>query len=84
MQWLFRALKIVLLWCWLSRFSDCLYLFVYYLDENAVGFLEEGEFVEPEEQDQGPFVEQGKLLSDHAHSYEHLFNPHVTHEQLWF
>ena len=50
----------------LEQFSDCLYLFVYYLDENAVGFIEEGEFVEPEDQDQGHFAEQGKLLSELA------------------
>ena len=49
-----------------EQISDCLHLFVYQLDENAVGFIEEGEFVESEDQDQGHFVEQGKLLSELA------------------
>ena len=47
-----------------EQFSDCLYLFVYH--ENVAGFIEEGEFVEPEDQDQGHFAEQGKLLSELA------------------
>ena len=46
-----------------------MYLFVYYLDENVVGFIEEGDFVEPEDQDQGHFVEQGKLFSELASIY---------------
>ena len=32
------------------------------LDDTADGFIEEGGFVEPEDQDQYHFVEQGKLL----------------------
>ena len=55
-----------MMWCCLSSFSDCLYLFVYRLDENVAGDIEEGEFVEPEDQDQVPFAEQGKLLSELA------------------
>ena len=43
----------------------CIVLFVK-LDENVVGFIEEGEFVETEDQDQGHFAEQGKLLSELA------------------
>ena len=58
-----------MMWCCLSSFSDCLYLFVYRLDENVAGFIEEGEFVEPEDQDQVPFAEQGKLLSELAPKY---------------
>ena len=43
-----------------------MYLFVYRLDENVAGIIEEGEFVEPEDQDQGHFAEQGKLFSELA------------------
>ena len=39
------------------------------LDENAVGFIEEGEFVESADQDQDHFAEQGKLLSELAPKY---------------
>ena len=42
------------------------------LDENVAGTCEKGEFVEPEEQDQGHFAEQGKLLH-WACTYIHLF-----------
>ena len=55
--------------CCLSSFSDCLCLSVYRLDENVAGDIEEGEFVEPEDQDQVPFAEQGKLLSELAPKY---------------
>jgi len=40
--------------------------FVYRLDENVAGIIEEGEFVEREDQDQGHFAEQGKLFSELA------------------
>ena len=43
-----------------------MYLFDYALDETVVGFIEEEEFVEPEDQDQDHFAEQGKLLSELA------------------
>ena len=36
------------------------------LDENAFGYIEEGEFVESADQDQDYFAEQGKLLSELA------------------
>ena len=39
------------------------------LDENDIGFIEEGEFVESEDQDPGHFAEQGKLLSELAPKY---------------
>ena len=52
-----------------EQFSDCLCLSVYRLDENVAGDIEEGEFVEPEDQDQVPFAEQGKLLSELAPKY---------------
>ncbi len=52
-----------------EQFSDCLYLFVYRLDENVAGVIEEGEFAEPEDQDQGHFAEQGKLFSELASIY---------------
>ena len=52
-----------------EQFSDCLYLFVYRLDENIDGIIEEGEFVEPEDQDQGHFAEQGNLLPEIAPKY---------------
>ena len=58
-----------------EQFSDCLYLFVYRLDENVAGVIEEGEFVEPEDQDQGHFAEQGKLLSELAlQTYASIFD----------
>ena len=41
-------------------------LLVYSLDESVAGVIEEREFVEPEEQDQGHFAEQVKLLSELA------------------
>jgi len=44
-------------------------LFVYRLDENVAGFIEEGEFGEPEDQDPCHFAEQGKLLSELAPKY---------------
>ena len=50
----------------IEQVSDCLYLFDCELDENVVGFIEEEEFVEPEDQDQDHFAEQGKLLSELA------------------
>ena len=39
------------------------------LDENAFGYIEEGEFVESADQDQDYFAEQGKLLSELAPKY---------------
>ena len=56
-----------------EQFSDCLYLFVYRLDENVAGFIEEGEFVESEDQDPSHFAEQGKLLSELAPNYICIF-----------
>jgi len=53
-----------------------LYWFVYRLDENVAGIIEEGEFVEPEDQDQGHFAEQGKLSSELAFIYIY-FGSHV-------
>ena len=51
-------------------------MFVYRLDENVAGIIEEGEFVEPEDQDQGHFAEQGKLSSELAFIYIY-FGSHV-------
>ena len=61
----------------IGQVSDCLYLLFVKLDESVVGFIEVGEFVEPEDQDQGHFVEQGKPLSDHTHTHKYLFYLHV-------
>jgi len=36
------------------------------LDENVVGYIEEGEFAEIEEQEQDHFAKQGKLFSELA------------------
>ena len=45
-----------------------MHLFDCDLDETVVGFIEEEEFVEPEDQDPEHFAEQGKLLSELAHN----------------
>ena len=36
------------------------------LDKNDIGFIEEAELVESEDQDPGHFTEQGKLFSELA------------------
>ena len=56
----------------------CIVLFVK-LDENVVGFIEEGEFVETEDQDQGHFAEQGKLLSELAPKYICIYFDQMIH-----
>ena len=60
-------------------------MFVYRLDENVAGFSEEGEFVEPEDQDQGHFAEQGKLLSELAPKLICIyFDQMIYSENQWF
>ena len=43
-----------------------MYLLNCVLDESVVEYIEEEGFVEPEDQDQDHFAEQGKLLSELA------------------
>ena len=43
-----------------------MYLFVWLVDVNVAGIFEEGEYFEQQDQDQGHFVEQGKLFSELA------------------
>jgi hypothetical protein len=50
-----------------------LVLFIYRIDENVVGVVEEGNFIESEDQNQDHFAEQGKLPPELApHIYMHL------------
>ena len=55
-------------YCLCSLVIGCIVLSVK-LDENAFGYIEEGEFVESADQDQDYFAEQGKLLSELAPKY---------------
>ena len=44
------------------------------LDENVVGYIEEGEFAEIEDQEQDHFAKQGKLFSELALQHMHLLS----------
>ena len=61
-----------------------MYLFVYRLDENVAGDIEEGEFVGPEDQDQVHFAEQGKLSSELAPKYICIYFDQMITLRQWF
>ena len=52
---------------------------VYQLDENVVGYIEEGEFAEFEEQEQDHFAKQGKLLPELAPKYICIYFDQMIH-----
>ena len=63
---------------WLFEyFSDCLFCLFKRLDENTAGFIEEGDSVEFEDQDQDHFAQQGKLLPELAPIYICIYFHHM-------
>ena len=57
------ACYILLKWCLFECCGNCVYFLIERLEEDVAGVNEEVEFVDQEEQEQGQFVEQGKLPS---------------------